>query len=440
MAGIDGSLHVLVAGAGLAGLAAARDLERRGARVTVIEARDRVGGRAWTIRDGLHGQHAEAGADMIEGEQTEVLALARSLGLRTPRILRHGFGFYGRSPRGRIGVQKLDSGRGALLQPFVEAVRAFQLSEDRWDSAIAADLSRHSVAGWLARTGAPDWVRARLKGLRGFFLADPEDLSALAVVELFAESGPPGTSTMYRIADGNDRLATRIAGELRRPPHLNTILRRVRAKRRTVTATVEHASGLSEIAADFLIVAVPATCAREVVFDSDLPEAQQDAMRALRYGAATRVLLQFSDRFWNRAGRPTAFGTDGPLGAVWDGNEQQRGPAILTLLGGGNASRELQALVRDEPAAILPHLRWLGRPARLLASRVIVWDTDPWVRGGYAYFHAGFDPRLRDWLARPAGRILFAGEHTSQRWQGYLNGAVVSGLRAAAEVAALASR
>ena len=65
-----------------------------------------------------------------------------------------------------------------------------------------------------------------------------------------------------------------------------------------------------------------------------------------------------------------------------------------------------------------------------------MWEQDPYARGGYAYFDPGFDPALRAWLARPAGRLFFAGEHTSLKWQGYMNGAVESGRRAAAEVAA----
>jgi monoamine oxidase len=86
-------------------------------------------------------------------------------------------------------------------------------------------------------------------------------------------------------------------------------------------------------------------------------------------------------------------------------------------------------------------LDWFGTAtAQLLHSRMVIWEEDPWVRGGYAYFHAGHDPNLRRWLARPFGRILFAGEHTSLKWQGYMNGAVESGLRAATEVCALALR
>src|SRR6266498_2669244 len=90
---LDG-VSVLVAGAGLAGLAAARDLTGFGARVTIVDARDRVGGRVWTIRDGFaEQQHAEAGGDMIDEAQGEIRQLADELGLTQTRILRNGFGY-----------------------------------------------------------------------------------------------------------------------------------------------------------------------------------------------------------------------------------------------------------------------------------------------------------------------------------------------------------
>src|SRR5438874_11857461 len=104
----DGSLRgvsVLVAGAGLAGLAAARDLVMRGADVTVVEARDRVGGRVWTIRDGFsEGQHGEAGGDMIDEGQREIRDLAEALGLKLSRILRGGFGYARRDGAGRTKI------------------------------------------------------------------------------------------------------------------------------------------------------------------------------------------------------------------------------------------------------------------------------------------------------------------------------------------------
>jgi monoamine oxidase len=94
-------------------------------------------------------------------------------------------------------------------------------------------------------------------------------------------------------------------------------------------------------------------------------------------------------------------------------------------------------LEREGLEGLAKRLEWLGSPSRPLATRVITWEDDPWARGGYAYFDPGFDPAWRDLLARPHGRIVFAGEHTSLRWQGYMNGAVESGQRAAAEIVAL---
>jgi monoamine oxidase len=432
--------RVLVAGAGLAGLSAAFALECDGADVTVVDARDRVGGRVWTIREGFAArQHAEAGADIIEAEQTGVLTLARELGLKTVPILRRGFGYYGSRPDGRLAVQSIARAFAPVWRPLERLVADYRLAEQRWDSGVAANLARQSVAAWLNGIGAAPWVLQRFRGFRGLFLADPEDLSLLALIDFlagepFGDGAPP-----RRLAGGNDGLASALARRLGRRPQLETIVRRIRQRLGGVTITVERRGVRQQIEAEFCVATMPASTLRDVRFEPGLPERQWGAIIGLRYGAATRALLQFDRPFWRRQGRPNAFGSDQPHGAVWDGNEHQRGQAgILSLLAGGGAAAELAHLIDDEGMdGLVRRLAWLGSPARLLWSRVVAWDRDPWARGGYAYFEAGFDPRSRDLLARPVGRMLFAGEHTHVRWQGYMNGAVESGRRAAAEVVAL---
>ena len=445
---------VLVAGAGLAGLTAAYDLAAMGAAVTVIEARDRVGGRVWTIRDGFaERQHAEAGGDMIDGAQHEIRQLADELGLKLSRILRGGFGYVRPGPSGSTGStgstrstgsprlvnRSVARGWDRLAERLEDLARRYRLAEQRWDSPIAADLARRSVAQWLDDERADPELRATVTGLRGFFLADPDELSLIALVDQFAGSEQPGPGAMFRIVGGNDRLPRALAARLGDRIQLGTELVAVSVRGRFVHATVKRGRTSSPVTSDYLVLALPASVLRRVPITPALPAHQHQAIANLKYGRATKTLLQFSRRFWRAPGRPRAFGSPLPYGAIWEGNEEQAGrPGILTLLAGGTASDQTQTMVaKDGIGRFADGLAWLGSErAELVASRQIVWETDPLARGGYAFFDPSFDPALREWLARPAGPLFFAGEHTSIRWQGYMNGAVESGRRAAAEIAA----
>jgi monoamine oxidase len=436
---------VLVVGAGLAGLSAAVRLRKDGARVTVVEARDRVGGRVLTIRDGFaNGQHAEAGGDFIDHEQEEIRRLADQYGLPVRTILRQGFSFVRHKGRGQIHGRPMKGERA--WKPIVDRakpwIEAYRQTEQRWESAVVRSLAQRSVAQWLDEIGADGNMRAMVRGLRGFFLADPEDLSLLVLIEQLA-SEAPGAEPEGRIEGGNDRLPRAMAVELGEAVHLNTTARAVHDNLRSVRVTVERATGdRTQMNADYVILAVPVTTLRAIEITPDLPTEQAKVFERLRYGRVTKSLLQFDRRFWKRKGRSPAYGTDAPTGAIWDANEEQRGPAgILTLMAGGQASEDTQKILAQEGVQGLVHaLDWLKPDkAALLHSHHVTWEHDAWAQGGYAFYDPSFDPSGRPWLARPHGRLLFAGEHTSIQWQGYMNGAVESGLRAAAEVWALAS-
>jgi monoamine oxidase len=261
----------------------------------------------------------------------------------------------------------------------------------------------------------------------------------LALVDQFADEGPPGGEKMFRIKGGNSRLPEVLADALGDRLKMQTILRRVTQTADGVAASVESGGRLEEVRVDYLICAIPASTLRDVEFDPPMNEGQREAVTTLKYGPATKTALQFDRATWRKRGKPRAYGTNLAIGAVWDANEEQRGDAgILTLLAGGRASAETQQmLARGGPERIVQELTWLElKKASLLASDSVSWELDPWARGGYAFFDPGFKPLLRDWLARPFGRVFFAGEHTSVQSQGYMNGAVESGLRAAEEVAA----
>jgi monoamine oxidase len=432
--------RVIVAGAGLAGLSAARDLEASGATVTIVEARDRVGGRVHTLRTGFAGGlHAEAGADLIEGGQSFVLELAESLRLKPVRILKEGFKFYGATGDGGTRVQRIEITFKELGRLLRQEVDDYCLAGKRWDSAIAQHLAREPVSNWLDRVGADAALRAGVRGLRGFYLSDPEALPLLTLVDQLSVGGVSASAKFYRIEGGNDRLPCAMIERFGGGLLMQTAVRAIRHDADGVSVTVEDQGGLSELSADFCVVALPTPTLREVHFDPSLPEEQTRAILTLKYGDATRMLLQFKTAFWRKRGRACAYGSDLPTGAVWDASEDQKGPSgILSLLAGGQASRALGQIVATEgQTGVVRRLSWLGRPTSLLATATVTWEDDPWSRGGYAAFDPSYAPQLREWLARPVGRIVFAGEHTSLRWQGYMNGAIESGKRAAAEVRAL---
>ena len=435
-------VRVAVAGGGLSGLVAARDLTREGADVHVIEARERFGGRVWTLReDDFSTEPVELGGEFIDGEHSAIRDLARELRLELTRVVRAGFGL-ALEINGRLRIHNTQQ---PVWRAFQKALRgpadAFEQVECDWQSTVAAAIASHTLDDLLQARGASAEVRAMAVALRGFFAADSDALSALVGVELAMEDTDPGHVTHFRIKGGNDLLVNALTRDRGTRFLLRRAVKRVQQGAGDVSITIVEPDGTTAVLrADYLVVTVPPTVLRTWTFSPAMPPEQRRAFEALSYGFATKALLRFERRWWRRPGRPRAFGTNLPIGALWEPTETQGGPALLTLLAGGRASDELQDLLESGGgSAVVDRLRWLGDPALLHEIRSITWERDRWARGGYAFFGASFEPSWRDHLSRAFGRIFFAGDHTSREHQGYMNGAVESGQRVAKEIATVHS-
>jgi monoamine oxidase len=428
----------MVIGAGLSGLVAVRELTRRGADVTVFEARDRLGGRVWTVRDGeFPPLHAEAGGEFIDGDHDAIIALARTLRVPLRRVLRAGFGL-ALSIDGRIRVTRSQATVWHQLQrALAPAIAAFEATGCDRTSGAATEIARLTFAELVERAQAPPNVRGLADALRGYFLADPDRLSALVVAELASESGSLGRQKMHRVEGGNDRLLEAIVRDARLSLRLRHTIAAVHQDAERVRLLVEDARGRRVgVEADYVVSTVPLPVFLEWSLTPALPDAQRRAFESLSYGPATKVFLRSDQPWWRRHGRPNAFGSNLPIGAVWESCEEVPGASDLTLLAGGSASGQLRAIVEAEGVpGIMRHLGWFGRPPQIpRLARVISWESDPWARGGYAVFGPQFDPVDAPLLRRPFGRVYFAGEHTSENWQGFMNGAVESGMRVAADL------
>jgi len=437
-------VRVVVAGGGLAGLSAAFALSRRGARVHLLDARSRLGGRVRTDRD-ADGVHAEAGGEFIDRPHDAIRGLAASLRLPLVAVLRAGFGLALRHG-GRTTIHRSPAAPWrALTRRLRPIVDAYRDAGGTWDTAAAAAIARQTVDDLVpagaGRGSGPAAVRAFVEALRGFYLAEPDAVSALVLVEQMLGGEPPGRTRAYRVRGGNDRLIAALARRVERRGRidLDAAVRAIVQDGRGVRVAVAGGDGRRhQIAADYVVVTLPPPLVRACAFDPPLPTRQHAALGALTMGAATKVSLRFDRPWWRRSGRPRAFGSNLPFGAVWEAGEEQRA-AVLTLLGGASASASLAASANDA-AELSRMLRVFGTPTApgSLIGAAVSWERERWSKGGYAVFGPLFDPRDRRLLSAAHGRVLFAGEHTSERWQGFMNGAVESGQAAARDVIALA--
>ena len=427
--------RVLVAGGGLAGLTAARSLIDRGAEVHLIESRNRLGGRVWTIRDdGFDGIPLEAGGEFIDGEHEEIRTLCADLGLQLQQILREGFGL-ALDLCGRVQLFKTQQ---HIWSDFKRALaieaKAFELSDCDWNSSAASSIGRYSLDALLCARQASDDVRAMAQGLRGFYLADADQISALPGVELSMQPKDPGHVTLARIKGGNDRLVDKLAATKGLKVSLQLEVKRVEHDARGVSLSIADRNGkLATLKGDYLVMTAPASIVRDLEFAPALPSSLRQALKTLTAGSATKAHLLFDRSWWRKPGHPQAWGSNLDTGAVWEAAGAR--PGVLTMLAGGRASKAFRDLLEaGGPQRLVRRLSWLGEPEELRDFRSTTWEMDRFARAGYAVFGPDFKPEWRSAFSRSVGRIAFAGDHTSREWQGYMNGAVESGQRAARDI------
>lgn len=447
---------VIIVGAGIAGLTAAYRLRQAGVPVAVFEAQNRVGGRMLSLRGFFpDGQVCELGGELIDTNHTALRSLCDELGIALDDLSVEGADiatdtwFFGGARRSDIEV----------IEAFRPVARQIQADVAPLDADItyrspagAAALDRISIAEWLDRNNVTGWIRSLIDvGYTTEYGLEIGEQSALNLLLMIDPNPLPfrifgDSDERFHVRGGNDLVTTQLAGRLEDAIQASTVLEAVsqRADGR-FTCTFRRGSGTFEVHGDDVILAVPFTLLRDVSITVPLPRAKRLAIDTLAYGTNAKLMVGFSGRAWRTRYRTNgSVLTDLPFQLAWETSRAQDGSSgILTNFTGGRHGVEIgNGASRDRAADFVRDLERVfpgvaAERAGMRESRMH-WPTHPWVRGSYASYAPGQWTTVRGAEGEAVGRLHFAGEHTSLRAQGFMEGGCESGERAAREV--LASR
>jgi monoamine oxidase len=441
-------LDVVVVGAGFAGLAAARELTRQGREVLVLEGRDRVGGRSFT--GSVAGLPADLGGTFVGPTQDAVLALAAELEIPTTPVYDEGKNLiqwrgWARAYSGTIPKLSLagllDIAR--LRWQFNRVARSVPVAAP-WDARTATKLDGLSLADWLRSVRANAESRDLLTIMaRVTWGCEPEDVSMLHAARYAHAAG--GLDRLLDVKDGaqqdhfaggTQQIAQAMAADLGTRVVLEAPVRAIARHDAGVTITSDR--GRAE--ARLVIVAIPPAHRADIEFTPRLPPEYDDLAQHWPQGRLSKAYAAYSTPFWRAAGYSgQALSDTGPVFITFDVSPHtDDGPGILM---GFVDARAFDSLPSDQRRrdALRCFASLFGDAALTPLDYVDHrWGAEKFAPGGpTAAVPPGSWTRYGRWLREPVGPIHWAGTETADEWTGYLDGAVRSGRRAAAEVDAL---
>jgi monoamine oxidase len=445
---VDERVDVVVVGAGFAGLTAARALHEAGRSVVVLEARDRVGGR--TCTETHHDTWIDLGGQWIGPGQDRIAELLAELGFNT----------YPQSEQGDDVV--LDGDKTQLVRNlglafgedelvgFLELVgdleaMAQQVPLDApWRAPEAAAWDTVSLRDWVAARGVAARVTEMFEvTIQAVFAASSAQLSLLHAAHYVHSAGGwskltdmEGGAQQDRIEGGVQPVAEGLAGLL--PAGA------VRLSS-PVLHILQHDEGVeveaagTVLGAHRVVVALPPTLAGRISYDPPLPARRDQLVQNMPQGSVIKFHVLYDTPWWRDEGLSgTVVSPDGPIGVAFDGTPPAGTPGIVTGFFEGPAAVDASTKTSEERRSMVVDLlaRTLGDRAHDTLGYIDRdWSAEPFTRGCYsAHMPPGawtvYGPALR----QPVGRIHWAGTETAERWTGYIDGAIESGQRAAAEV------
>lgn len=442
-------VDVAIVGAGLAGLTAARELRRAGREVVVLEAQDRVGGR--TLNHSFaDGTIVELGGQWVGPTQDRLIALAGELGVGTYPSWDEGDHL---SELGG-GVRRYDDDRFGLPAHVLADVGLAQLRIDRmaarvpleapWEAPRASRLDAETVASWARRNMRTGLGRRFLGVLvEAIFSAEPADVSMLHFLfylhsggSLEQLAGTTAGAQDSRFHGGSQEISLRLAAELGDAVRLSSPVLQITQSESGVTV----GGHWGQVDAGRVVVAVAPVVIPRISFAPALGPRRAQLHARMPPGYVIKCMARYERPFWREEGLSGQAGSDRrPLAIAFDNSPADGSCGVLLgFLEGAHGRRAGGLAPAERRDLVLGDLAAYFGPGALEPLEYIEkdWAAEEWVRGGYgAHLGPGTWTGYGDLLREPEGRIHWAGAETSPVWNGYMDGAVRSGERVAAEIA-----